>query len=322
MDNRLKINLIAVRPQLNDLRTPNNCTKFVSMNPWYKQPLFTNIIRLLVTALLIWLVSRRVDLGDISAIFIKARPGWLILAIIIYGLSLILSSHRSALYLKGIGILLRPWKALELYLKGTVYNVLLPGGIGGDGFKILILRSKEGPPVKQIFQAFFFERLSGLWAICALLCMLNTGLDAPVLPPVWPWAVLTIGTIGYWGIMRFFFPVHAKSFLQTHLMSVCIQCMVSVAVICILVSQPMPVRYGPYLMSFHGSTIFSILNIGLSGLGVREFAMGYAAQLLQNDAALSVFVASAFWLVSTTTAIPGVFFLFSKGKSRQGQTEI
>jgi uncharacterized membrane protein YbhN (UPF0104 family) len=287
---------------------------FVAMKPWYKHAAITNTLRLAVTILLIWLVSKRVNLREIAAIFRTAAPGWLASAILVYALSLIVSSHRSAIYLSGIGILLKPWSALGLYMKGTVYNVLLPGGIGGDGYKILVLRSKDGPSVKQIFQAFFFERLSGLWAICTLLCILNTTLTEPILPPVWPGLVWVIGTMGYYIIMRLFFSEHARFFLRTHLMSLGIQGMVSVAVLCILESQPIPVSYPPYLLSFHGSTIFSILNIGLSGLGVREFAMGYAAQLLQNNAALSVFVASAFWLVSTTTAIPGLGFLFIGGK--------
>jgi uncharacterized membrane protein YbhN (UPF0104 family) len=288
----------------------------VSMKPWYKRPAFTNAFRLAVTGLLIWLVSKRVDLQEIVAIFRTANPSWLALTILIYGTSLMVSSHRSSIYLSGVGIHLRPWQAFGLYMKGTVYNVLLPGGVGGDGYKILVLRTKDGPAVKQIFQAFFFERLSGLWAICALLCILNATLAIPLMPPIWPGLALAFGTIAYFIIMRLFFSEQAKFFLRTHLMSIGIQCLVSLAVICILESQPMPATYGPYLLSFHGSTIFSILNIGLSGLGVREFAMGYAAQVLQNDPALSVFVASAFWLVSTTTAIPGLFFLFINGKKK------
>ncbi len=292
------------------------------MKPWYRQPFVTNIVRLSVTTFLVWLVSKRVDLEEIADIFVTANVGWLALAIVIYGGSLIVSSHRSNIYLSGIGLTLRPWNALGLYLKGTVYNVLLPGGVGGDGYKILVLRTKEGPPVKLIFQAFFFERLSGLWAICALLCILNATLNKPLLPTFWPWLLLAAGTLAYYIVMRLFFSGHARFFLRTHLISFGIQCLVSFAVICILKSQPMPVNYGPYLVSFHGSTIFSILNIGLSGLGVREFAMGYAAQMLQNDAALSVFVASAFWLVSTTTAIPGLFFLFMKGNEKQEQAGV
>lgn len=282
------------------------------MKPWHKHPILSNIVRVAVTVLLIWLVSKRVDLKEIAAIFSTANTAWIIMAIIIYGLSLFVSSHRSAIYLRGIGLPLRPWNAFALYMKGTVYNVLLPGGIGGDGYKILVLRTKDGPAVKQIFQAFFFERLSGLWAIFILLCILNTTLESPLLPPLWTWLTIAIGTIGYYITMRMFFSEHATFFPQTHLMSFGIQTLVSLAVVCILKSQPMPVAYGPYLLSFHGSTIFSILNIGLSGLGVREFAMGYAAKMLQNDAALSVFVASAFWLVSTITAIPGLGFLFFK----------
>lgn len=290
---------------------------FVLMKPWYKHAAFTNALRLIVTALLIWLVSMRVDLMEIAAIFRTANAGWLAGAILIYGISLVISSHRSSIYLSGIGIKLSHWEALGLYLKGTVYNVLLPGGVGGDGYKILILRSTDGPTVKKIFQAFFFERLSGLWAICALLCILNGTLDTPLLPPVWAWSVVGLGTIAYFFVMRRFFAEHAGYFVRTHLISLGIQSLVSVSVLCILKSQPLPFAFGPYLMSFHGSTIFSILNIGLSGLGVREFAMGYAAQMLQNDAALSVFVASAFWLVSTATAIPGLGFLFSRGKTRE-----
>jgi len=290
---------------------------FVPMKPWYKHAAFTNALRLVVTALLIWLVSRRVDLREIGAIFRTADAGWLAGAILIYGSTLVISSYRSSIYLSGIGIQLSHWDALGLYLKGTVYNVLLPGGVGGDGYKILILRSTDGPSVKQIFQAFFFERLSGLWAICALLCILNGTLSTPLLPPVWSWSVIGLGTVGYYFVMRRFFTEHSRYFVRTHLISLGIQTIVSVSVLCILKAQPLPFAYGPYLMSFHGSTIFSILNIGLSGLGVREFAMGYAAQMLQNDAALSVFVASAFWLVSTATAIPGLGFLFSRDKSRQ-----
>jgi uncharacterized membrane protein YbhN (UPF0104 family) len=289
------------------------------MDRWYKRPIFTNIFRLSVTLLFVWLVSKRVDLREIATIFITSNAGWLALSIIIYGGSLIVSSHRSAIYLKGIGISLRPWNALALYLKGTVYNVLLPGGIGGDGYKILVLRKKEGPPVKQIFQAFFFERLSGLWAICSLLCVLNSSIDSPLLPPGLVWLLMAVGTIGYYIIMQQFFSGHAKFFLQTHLISVGIQCLVSVAVVCILKSQPMSVSYGPYLLSFHGSTIFSILNIGLSGLGVREFAMGFSAQMLRNDATLSVFLASAFWLVSTATTIPGLCLLFLKDGDKKNK---
>lgn len=298
------------------LQSPNYSIMFVSMKPWYKHPVLSNALRLTVTALLIWLVSKRVDLHEIAAIFGTTNLLWLGIAIIIYGVSLMVSSHRSAIYLRSIGIDLGAWQALGLYMKGTVYNVLLPGGIGGDGYKILVLRTQDGPSVKQIFQAFFFERLSGLWAICTLLCLLNTTLVTPIIPPVWFWLAIALGTVGYYIIMGKFFSDYSKFFLRTHLISLGIQCLVSVAVICILESQPVKVLYGPYLLSFHGSTIFSILNIGLSGLGVREFAMGYAAQILQNDTALSVFVASAFWLVSTITAIPGLGFLFLGNRAK------
>lgn len=287
------------------------------MKPWFRHPVFTNTLRLTITVVLIWLVSKRVNLPQIGNLLRTAAPGWLALAVVTYVSSFVLSSQRSAVYLASVGIRLRAWTSFGLYLQGTVYNVLLPGGVGGDGYKILWLRREGGPSVRQIFQAFFFERLSGLWAIMALLTALNGLLKDVLLPPGLMWTTLALGTVAYYLVLRRFFPVFTGAFVRTHLISVIVQLQVSLAVICILQTQPLPVSIPSYLFSFHGSTVFSILNIGLSGLGVREFAMGYAARMLGTDPVISVFVASAFWIVSTAATLPGLWFVFvARGSKR------
>ena len=86
----------------------------------------------------------------------------------------------------------------------------------------------------------------------------------------------------------------------------------------ILAAQPGAFSPASYLFGFHASTVLSILNIGLSGLGVREFVMGYTADALGNDTLLSVFTASTFWMVSTVSAMPGLWVFWKDGfKARQ-----
>ena len=267
-------------------------------------------LKLAVTILLIVLVVKKTDISETKRIFQHSHPQWLILAAVIYFCSFLVSNIRSRFFLNGIDIRLPYYEGLKLYLKGTVYNITLPGGVGGDGYKILSLRKSYGVPAKKIFWAFFFERLSGLWAIGALLAGLGFIIPKHFADPVLLLLVFVIASLAYATVMKRYFGEYAGDFIPKHLLSAGIQCLVMASVTCILFAQQIPFSLPAYLFSFQSSTIVSILNIGLSGLGVREFAMSYASELLSTDPALSVYVATTFWIISTMASLPGLLFVF------------
>ena len=268
------------------------------------------LLKAAVTALLIWLVFRKVDFRETVRIFTESKPGWLIAALFVYFCSLLLSTERSRVFLKDVGILQVYAEGLRLYLLGGVYNMVLPGGIGGDGYKTIVLRRSTGTPYREIITAFLLERVSGLWAIGFWLVAM--GFFVP-LPFVAPWqlaAAFVVGTVAYRLVARRFFPKHASGFIHRHLLSIGVQGLVMASVSCLLLSQGLWEGQLPYLFSFQSSTVLSVLNIGLSGLGVREFAMSYASDVLKTNASLSVFVASSFWLLSLVAVLPGLYFLY------------
>lgn len=267
-------------------------------------------LKLGVTILLIVLVVKKTDISETKRIFQDSDPQWLLLATGIYFCSFLVSNIRSRSFLNGIGIRLPFAEGMTLYLKGTVYNIILPGGVGGDGYKILALRKSYGVPAKKIFWAFFFERLSGLWAIGALLAGLGFIIPKHFADPILLLLAFAIASMVYAMVMKRFFREYAGDFVTKHLLSAGIQCLVMASVSCILFAQQIPFSLPAYLFSFQSSTIVSILNIGLSGLGVREFAMSYASELLSTDPALSVYVATTFWIISTLASLPGLLFVF------------
>jgi hypothetical protein len=298
-----------------------------------KQNRYSNLIKVIfklaVTVLFVYLVFTKVDFAETRRIFLQSNLLLLLAGLAVYLCSFLVSTRRSLLYLEDTGIRLGFTEGFRLYLEGVLYNLILPGGVGGDGYKLFVLRKNSGISGKKIFRAFFFERLSGLWAICLILACLAFLMPRTVIPPEWLLAAVTAGTIVYYLVMRRFFPEHAGRFIRAHSLSILVQCLVMLTVICILKAQEKPVDLPAYLFSFQGSTIFSILNIGLSGLGVREFAMSYASDFLHTDPAISVFVASVFWIISTVAALPGLWSIYrgdrkefmKAGRSWQEETD-
>ena len=273
------------------------------------------LLKAAVTALLIWLVFRKIDFHETTSIFQESRPVWLFTALAVYFCSLLLSNIRSLAFLKDAGIRMGYWEGFRLYLLGGVYNIVLPGGIGGDGYKILALNRSTGTPYRKIFTAFLLERVSGLWAIGFWLVAI--GFFVP-LPYIGPWQFATaflFGTSAYIIVLHRFFRDNASDFVMKHLLSIGVQALVMGGVSCLLLSQGVWKGQLPYLFSFQSSTILSVLNLGLSGLGVREFAMSYASDVLKTSASLSVFVASSFWLLSLVAVLPGLYILY-RGDSR------
>jgi uncharacterized protein (TIRG00374 family) len=88
--------------------------------------------------------------------------------------SQILSVKRLDFYLKANSFNLSFRSNLELYFLGMFYNFFIPGGIGGDAYKVYILNKKLGWELKKITSTIFNDRLSGLLAICVLILIFGT----------------------------------------------------------------------------------------------------------------------------------------------------
>ena len=274
---------------------------------------YWNIIKTLLklgfTVLLIYLVFQKIDLQQVKSVFLKSEPVYLAAAWLSYFTSQVVSSWRLLGFLRCIGLHLSFSFNLRLYMLGMFYNVFLPGGIGGDGYKIYLLRKKFQRPTRKIFISLLLDRVSGLWAIC----FLSAGITL-LLPPFktkdWWTVVFVAGSIIYYLVYKSYFSTYLKNFIRAHAKAIVVQSLQLLAVFFILSSQNFKGNPSPYLFSFLLSSLATVVPVSIGGLGIREYVIVHAAVFFSLDKTLAVFTTLCFYVLSTLSALAGAWFVY------------
>ncbi len=272
------------------------------------------LLKISITGLSLYLVSRKVEFNDLKDAFEKSNPLFLFLAFIAFVISQVISSSRLNTFFKGIGLNISETYNFKIYLLGMFYNLFLPGGIGGDGYKIFLLRKKFKIKGRRLFQAVFFDRLTGLWAlglINATLIIFIPQLGIPIWAPV---LVVTIGTIAYYTIMKKFFSDYSKYFALSHLKALMVQSMQVVSVILLLYALNFEGKFSPYLFMFLISSLVAIFPFTVGGLGARELVFVYGAQYFELDQHLAVMISLLFYCISALLSFSGIYYVFNPQK--------
>jgi uncharacterized membrane protein YbhN (UPF0104 family) len=268
------------------------------------------LLKIGFTGGLIYLVFQKINFNDVKTVFLQSNPLYIAIALLLYFLSMVMASWRMLVFLKSIGIDLKFGFSFRLYMLGAFYNIFLPGGVGGDGYKIYILAKKYKFPTKRVFWALFLERLSGVWAICFIMVTLIMLIPQIEIHVFWPLSTLIVSTGVYYFLAKKFFADYSRYFLKAHLLSGAIQSITVLIVISILLSQDFHGKFSPYLLSFLASTLVSVINIGIGGLGVRDFAMTHASGIFGMDQTIAVFITTTFWMISIIVSLPGLWFVY------------
>ncbi|EOR92831.1 hypothetical protein ADIARSV_3919 [Arcticibacter svalbardensis MN12-7] len=267
-------------------------------------------LKIIVTCLLIYYVFQKIDFNKVKSLFLTSNLWFILLAFFTYLLSQVVSSWRLLGFLKAIGLDFSFGFNFRLYLLGMFYNVFLPGGIGGDGYKVYLLRKKYKLPTKRLLLALFFDRLSGLWAVGFISVSLIIFIPQIQIPKTWPIAALLIGTLIYYLVMKRFFTDYSRHFFRSHIKAGTVQSLQILSVIFILLSQNFTGKYSPYLFSFLMSSIAALVNIGVAGLGVRDLFMAHASSVFDINQNLAVFITFTFWMINVLASLPGLWFVY------------
>lgn len=272
------------------------------------------LLKISITGLSLYLVSRKVEFNDLKDAFDKSNPIFLFLAFIAFVISQLISSSRLNTFFKGIGLKISETYNFKIYLLGMFYNLFLPGGIGGDGYKIFLLRKKFEIKARRLFQAIFFDRLSGLWALGLIISALVIFIPHLGIPNWVPVLVVAIGTIAYYAVMRKFFSDYSKQFVISHIKALMVQSMQVISVILLLYALNFEGKFSPYLFMFLISSLVAIFPFTVGGLGARELVFVYGAQYFQMDQHLAVIISLLFYCISALLSFSGIYFVFHPQK--------
>jgi len=271
---------------------------------------FKLVAKVAFTTLLVYLVFQKIDFGKVTATIGRSEPLWLVAALILYACSQVVSSWRLHGLLNTLAIPVGFFFNLRLYQLGMFYNVFLPGGIGGDGYKIYLLRKKFGTTARLLLLTLLFDRASGLLAITLLAATATLFLPVLALPVYLPLIYIVVALAVFYGCWRWFFHGAVTYFPSAVMKALLVQSVQCVAMYCILRALNVTGSYLPYIFSFLLSTIATVIPVSVGGLGLREYVMVQLAPLLLLDEATAVSASFCFYLISTLAALPGLWFVY------------
>lgn len=268
------------------------------------------ILKISVTALALYWVFSKVDPKDLHQALVQSNPLFLVLAFISYCCSILIASSRLNGFFKGMGLQLSERYNLKLYLLGLFYNLFLPGGVGGDGYKIYFLRRKFQVKGRRLLTAVFFDRLSGLWALCIITAALTLFIPQLNIPREIPIVGVIAGSAAYYFVIHKYFTAFSRRFLLTHLKALGVQSMQVICAILLLYALGFEGKFSPYLFMFLLSSLVAVVPFTVGGLGAREMVYVYGAEYFQLDAHLAVLISLLFYLTSALLAVLGSYFIF------------
>lgn len=257
-----------------------------------------------VSVLLLFFVFRKIPFSQVWNCVKGSDWFFLILAFGVFTFSQFISSQRLLLYFHTGNFMIDRFDNLKLYLIGMFYNFFIPGGIGGDAYKIYILNKKFGWNIKKLTRSVLSDRLSGLLAIILLaeflmFTALNGMLQLLIVPSV---AVTIIGAIFFIK----YFPEFKKIFFPSLMYSLSVQMLQLVSIYFILKSFTRIEGVWIYFLVFLISAVLSVISF--SGIGVREWLFMEFAQYFSFNSDISVSTAMLFSFITAILALVGLCF--------------
>lgn len=267
-------------------------------------------LKLILSAVIIWLVLRSIDERLLLDAMRQANGWGLLWAMGWFVLSKIISARRFNILLKTENIQLSNKQNLRLYWLGMYYNLLLPGGISGDGYKIKLLMDAFGAPFKRLFAVTLLDRVGGVIALGQLCLVLAFGI--PALQPFW-WiglSGLVLSMPVSWWIYKKTGGGLSRVWKETSLLSLAVQATQLIATLGIVMALHEGARWLEYSLLFLISSVVAMLPLTIGGTGARELTFLWGAGFLNIDAEKAVAIAFLFYLISTAVAFVGILFSF------------
>lgn len=278
-----------------------------------RKHLFT-VLKILVSLGLLYYIFTKIDWELLAEEWRIANKFLLFLGFISFLISQFFSILRVDLYFKKAQIHLPFITNARLYLLGMFYNFFIPGGVGGDAYKVIALKKHFEQPVKTITSAVFFDRFIGLCAICILICVgivfIPLEIDF--------WIKVVIFILGLLGailgpyILGMIFPKFKSVFYPTLLYSFIIQAFQTGTIILALLAIHPDGNILIYTLIFLVSSVLSVISF--AGVGIREAVFYYSASYLDFNPDVSAGIALIFSIITLITSFFGIIYLFKKIK--------
>jgi len=273
-------------------------------------------LKIALTLLAFYLAFDMVNQEDLIDAVKRADKVLFVAALILYVLSQAVSSERLRLFIKKfkgahhIGSL---WN-FRLYLVGMSYNLFLPGGLGGDAYKLVVYRKKLNPGKRRVFMALVLDRVSGGIAILLCLAVIPIYRSMPFeqFYGIWWWIPAFLTFVAGYFIVRKGFKRFLPVYFPAAVLSVVIQSMQAGAMLLLVGAVGMNDHQLTIVVVFLLSSLATAIPIFLGGLGAREVVFAALAGTFGYAATEAVTASLLFSAIVIISSVPGLFLSFTK----------
>jgi len=262
--------------------------------------LFSFSIKFAVSAVLLWLLARGIDLEAVGRQMAGADPLWLVVAVILAAAVIPMAAIRWQLVTRAIREPVSTRDAMSITTIGWFFNQTLPSTIGGDAVRVY-LAYRTGITKTGAIHGILLDRLMGLFVVLALATIFLTPLLSGLTVDFQKWFLTAFIVAGY-GAYAVLFLISgrfaerlenirlgrlvralshdARATLLTLspggvilVISVVLQIVQIASVYAIAVALGIEVSFAAIMIALPAVLLISSLPVSLAGWGVREQSM-------------------------------------------------
>jgi uncharacterized membrane protein YbhN (UPF0104 family) len=296
----LKVQVQALMETISPGPTKSHLKKLVAL-----------FLKVIITIACFWYISTKIDFAEAWSALLKANWPLLLIAVIFYFISKIISGFRLNINFRNIKLYLTEWDNMKLYWLGMFYNLFLPGAISGDAYKVILLNRTFKAPFKKTSIAVLLDRVSGLLGLGVLLCVYSLIVLDDNLYHILIIAGCLLSILIFYLIIRSFFKDFLPGFLPTFLLGLLVQTLQIICIYFIMRSLGISFYNSEWIFIFLVSSAISVLPISLGGgLGTRELVFAEGARFFHLKPELGIIISLLFYLNNLISSAGGVYFVF------------
>jgi len=285
-----------------------------------------------VSLLLLLGLMHYIDPGNVLQRMKNVNFLWVGLACFCLMAGQILSAFRWTLLARGLGLVVRVSRKIELYFLGMFLSLFLPSIVGGDVARgYLLARGRDGAAWAAA-ASVILERINGVVALSIIASVCMFGLD---LPQAW-WMTWLVAVLVLWvGMLTYSFwhrrlprwlqrwqslpidqPVFHLAWWKGLALSIIFQTIVIGVHVILGHAAGLHLSLPAYGVMVCLVALASAIPVSFNGFGVREAGyVGLAAYFGGSTEAAAVM--AALWvIVLAVAALPGAWVLWRLGGSR------
>ena len=237
---------------------------------------------------------------------------WLVLAALCFTLSKLVAALRLNIYFKNIQVNLPQLKNIRLYWLGMFYNLFLPGGIGGDAYKVIVLSRRNMQSVKKLSAAVLLDRISGVAGLAILVAIYYFLIFKGSQFSGWLLLAVAPGLVVYYFFIKKVFYSFISSCWITLLLGTIVQFLQVLCVYCLMASINITQHHNEFVLLFLLSSIVAILPFTIGGLGAREVVFLWGSKQFGLDLNQSIYISLLFYLITVLVSLVGVRWMYKE----------